>query len=387
MNKINQSIVKLFKKICRFFVKRYFDNSYWRKKFLSLVKIEDLDSTEIKLNLTSPKTIFIFTPEIETMNLHARAKYLQKSTYSIPSINTATLNYTRYSPRYNILLTNSRKIISDSINTDFFEDVAKFSISHLYFSEEEKISELCTVLRSTNNSYYHTLIDNIPRFFLIENYLKENPQEIKLLLGSQPTKIEAFFISKLSNSNLKVKLLNNQKVYLIDKLVFPSFLTCRCAGYLPSSYLDYFLDKVTPLRPRKKQNRIFISRIATNKGNLRRILNEDELLDRLSQYGFKKYILENLPITEQIELFYDADFVIGTHGAGLSNLVFSRQVRVLDLFPTESILPHYYYLSKSTNNNYAYWCGKETNRDANFYVNTPEIIEIIDNLTGCFYDD
>ncbi len=78
------------------------------------------------------------------------------------------------------------------------------------------------------------------------------------------------------------------------------------------------------------------------------------MLDRLSQYGFKKYILENLPITEQIELFYDADFVIGTHGAGLSNLVFSRKARVLELFPTGYILPHYYYLSKSTNNNYAY---------------------------------
>ncbi len=104
------------------------------------------------------------------------------------------------------------------------------------------------------------------------------------------------------------------------------------------------------------------------------------MLDRLSQYGFKKYILENLPITEQIELFYDADFVIGTHGAGLSNLVFSRKARVLELFPTGYILPHYYYLSKSTNNNYAYWCGKETSRDANFYVNVPEIIEIVENL-------
>lgn len=382
MNNIEKLIIKIFKKICRFFAKTYFDNVYWRKNFLSLVKIEDLDSTKIKLNSTSLKSISIFTPEIEKMNLHSRAKYLQKSIYSIPSMNTTRLNHIMYSPRYNILLTNSRKIISDSINTDFFDDVAKFSISHLYFSEQEKITELCTILRSTNNSYYHTLIDNIPRLFLVEKYLKENPQEIKLLLGTQPTKIEDFFISRLTNSNLKVKILNNQKLYLIKKLIFPSFLTRRCSGYLPSSYLDYFLDKVTPLRPRNKQNRIFISRTSTNKGHLRCILNEDKLFDRLSQYGFKKYILENLPITEQIELFYDAEFVIGSHGAGLSNLVFSRKVTVLELFPTEYILPHYYYLSKSTNSNYAYWCGKETNRDANFYVNIPEIIEIIDNINS-----
>ena len=54
-----------------------------------------------------------------------------------------------------------------------------------------------------------------------------------------------------------------------------------------------------------------------------------------------------MSIAEQIELFYDADYVIGVHGAGLVNIIFSSQINVLEIFPTSYVIPHYFYLSKS----------------------------------------
>ena len=75
-----------------------------------------------------------------------------------------------------------------------------------------------------------------------------------------------------------------------------------------------------------------------------------------------------MSIEEQIELFYDAKFVMGTHGAGLSNLIFSSNIQVLELFPMKEISPYYYYLSKVVENNYNYWCGNANSFNANFYV-------------------
>ncbi|MGL4619669.1 MAG: glycosyltransferase family 61 protein, partial [Chroococcidiopsis sp.] len=133
--------------------------------------------------------------------------------------------------------------------------------------------------------------------------------------------------------------------------------------------------KVKPQRPRKKINRIFISRRAAKKG--RHILNEDELFDMLSKYGFKKYVLEQISVEEQIALFSDSEYVIGSHGAGLSNIIFAEEIDVLEIFPTKEILPHFYFLAKSLEHNYQYWCGQATSKNSNFVVNVSDIEKII----------
>ena len=85
-------------------------------------------------------------------------------------------------------------------------------------------------------------------------------------------------------------------------------------------------------------------------------------------------------IEEQIELFYDAEFVVAPHGAGLSNIMFSRGIKVLELFPTPQVLPHYFYLSKSLGHEYKYWCGNKMFKDSNFRVNISEIMKLVNNL-------
>ncbi|MDJ0713501.1 MAG: glycosyltransferase family 61 protein [Prochloraceae cyanobacterium] len=364
------------KKIVKDFIDRYLDNKGMRRLLVNLATIEDLYSNTEKLRPFSSETIN--TSEAKEMPLYDRAKYLQQETYSLPDIYTVILSKVIYCPKYSVVLTNARKVISDSIST--YKDPIRFSISELYLKKVEKISGICTILRSTNNTYYHTLIDNIPRLYLLDRPQYKDLPEIKLLISSEPTKIESFFLDKCCPKNVKITVTSAHQLYSVEKLIFPTFMTRRFSAYLPPEYLEYFLNKVGPQRSRNRINRIFISRVQTKKGSLRCILNEEELFETLKKYGFKKYILENLSLQDQIELFYDAEYVVAAHGAGLANTIFSSKIKIIELFPTPFVIPHYYYLSKALGHTYRYWCSVEKSRDANFRVNVSEISEIMANL-------
>jgi len=66
--------------------------------------------------------------------------------------------------------------------------------------------------------------------------------------------------------------------------------------------------------------RIYISR---SQRAVRHVVNEAELVRTLKRHGFTCYHLETMSIREQVELFQQAEIIIGPHGAGLSNAVFS----------------------------------------------------------------
>ncbi len=102
----------------------------------------------------------------------------------------------------------------------------------------------------------------------------------------------------------------------------------------------------------KKRRRLWISREDTKK---RRIANEAELQPILERFGFETVMPGRLPFPEQVALFAEAEAVAGTHGAGLTNLLFSpRDTRVLELFPENKLRNTYFLLSRSLGQPYRY---------------------------------
>ena len=322
----------------------------------------------------------VATPQATNMNFLPEARVIQSPTYATPDIFTLNLHGVYFCPEYHILHTESHQIIEESISTQ--RDLNQFNGKFLNNQNVEVISGFCSTFRSHKNGYYHTLIDNLPRLYLLNHSRFNRIDEIKIILLGKVTSVEKFYLNKLLPENSQVTLVTKGKQYKLENLIFPGFLSRRFAGYLPSQYRTWFIDKVAPKRPRKKINRIFISRIATHKGRQRCILNEDELFAALKAQGFKKYVLEHLTIEEQIELFYDADTVVAAHGAGLANTLFSEQIKVLELFPTAFVLPHYYYLAQSLGHNYGYWCAQEKGIYDNFKVNVTEVIKSLERLNS-----
>ena len=88
----------------------------------------------------------------------------------------------------------------------------------------------------------------------------------------------------------------------------------------------------------------------------RPMTNEDELVERLVRaWGVEPVVLSLLSLDEQITLFRNARVVIGPHGAGLANVVFSSPATVLyELLPNHYVNPCINQLAQLRGLHY--WC-------------------------------
>ena len=64
----------------------------------------------------------------------------------------------------------------------------------------------------------------------------------------------------------------------------------------------------------------------------RRITNENEVSAFMESRGIVPIDTEGMPIVNQIQLFKQARLIVGSHGAGLTNLIFSDRAEVVELF-------------------------------------------------------
>ena len=99
--------------------------------------------------------------------------------------------------------------------------------------------------------------------------------------------------------------------------------------------------------------RIYISR---NKSERRRIINEQSLIRLLKNYKFKILYSEKISFNKQLKIFSSAKYIIGLHGAGLTNLIWmKKRSYLLEMKPEKDLyLNCYYNLSSLLNINYHY---------------------------------
>ncbi|MGF1514961.1 MAG: DUF563 domain-containing protein [Elainellaceae cyanobacterium] len=347
-----------------------------RSYIFKLREISELYGNDVKSFLIPEAEIPV--PEVEEMRLPEEAKFLGKSPYPFPGGYTALLENVMYDTVSGVLMSSPNVIIEDSVNAD--KTPIEFRIRRFFLTRSpERLpdSEVYSVFRSKCNSYYHMLIDNMPRLYLLG---KSGFSDIKLLCPGTLSPQESFIMQRLLPENVQVEHVEPGKTYLLPKLLFPSIFTDHFSGYLPKEYLDFMSDRLLPKRPRKRNKRIFISRVKNDRKYARCILNEKHLYDAIQGYRFEKYCLEKMSMEAQIELFYDAEIVLGAHGAGLSNVVFSDKITLLELYPSQKSLPYFYFISKALGHQYVSLHGSERFYNANFAVDVEAVVAQLDRL-------
>jgi len=94
-------------------------------------------------------------------------------------------------------------------------------------------------------------------------------------------------------------------------------------------------DNLDRERTRSHSPRIYISR---EDATVRRVTNEEAVMDLLAEYGFERYRLAELSYAEQVTLFSDAEAIVSPHGSGLLNQIYADDAVVIELFgPKHSI--------------------------------------------------
>ena len=111
---------------------------------------------------------------------------------------------------------------------------------------------------------------------------------------------------------------------------------------MPGEYMRALRARVAGLRPAfsRRDRRIHVARRVN-----RRIANADGLAPFLARQGFSTHYLEDYSIDEQIDMFSEAEWVIGPHGAELGNLLFCQPgTKVLELAPEFDFKPYFSYM-------------------------------------------
>ena len=327
------------------------------------------------------KPELVETPEALEMRFLPQSKHLNKGKYTSPEIYSAVLKGTSYCSGDNTIVTEKNMIIRECSNQRFFPNL--YNWRKHYFIKKKRIKGYATAYRSasigTYNGFYHIIIDNIPRLYILgsDPELKEN-RGIKLLIPKNINHVEKFYLEKFLPANVKIKYVNIGHLYSIEKYVYTSFMNPIFSAYLPRKYLKYFLFKTLPNRPSTKNKKIYISR---SKAARRRVINEHEVMGLLRQYGFEKYCLEDMPLQDQIDLFHDANFVVGPHGAGFVNLIFSDSIKVIEMFGIPYVKPNYYLLSKARGHEYLPLCFNEKFIGDDFYVDIERLHDKLKKLS------
>lgn len=169
-----------------------------------------------------------------------------------------------------------------------------------------------TVVFPTTQNYYHWLIEDLPvvlraaalapdaRYVAFDDAITERhhtvAKHLHLRFESAP------LVAALDEQVLPGRSDGNWFVHPVD-----------------ARLLHDFGRSLTGVEPSRRE-RIYVSR----RFSRRSLPNEELLESRLAAAGFRVLHLESMPWAEQIAAFQQASVVVGPHGAGLANLVFTE---------------------------------------------------------------
>jgi len=124
-----------------------------------------------------------------------------------------------------------------------------------------------------------------------------------------------------------------------DKAIF-----CQSLPHSKTNF-DYALRLLSrPPGDASSRRKIFLTRSARTS---RYVGNSSEIEEISKEFGFDIVDTEQMSPADQIALFSEARYIIGIHGAGLTNIIYrnSAPLDLLEVFPPHNCPPHYYWLA------------------------------------------
>ena len=214
-----------------------------------------------------------------------------------------------------------------------------------------------------NNNYWHWLFDVLPRFSLCNKFVNLNDIDYFLL----PSLLKKFQEETLDCLNIpKHKRISSEKfrhikateLIMTDHPLVTSGNATKdnlnIHNWIISWLRANFINQ-NAITEQKIKNKIYIDRSDTisNKKPQRLISNEDEIKKYLLNNNFIFVKLHETPFREQVDLFNNAECIVGLHGAGFVNVVFCKPgTKIIELrgLSTGDTINN---LSKKNNLNYS----------------------------------
>jgi hypothetical protein len=204
------------------------------------------------------------------------------------------------------------------------------------------------------HNYGHWLIDVLPRiyllkesglfdtvdWFMVPNYEFDYHKESLKMLGIDESKIiNGQLVHHIqADAVIASTAPRGERSFLI-----PDWVTNLHRKYLlTEAILD---DKPSPAM-------VYISR---KDSGLRKVTNEDSVIDALKVLGFEILLSSKLSFREKINLFYKAKVIVSASSAGLGSLFYANsEAKLLEIFSQGFVHTHYYNMARSVGMQYNY---------------------------------
>lgn len=190
---------------------------------------------------------------------------------------------------------------------------------------------------SWSNGYFHWMCDVLQKMYAARNILPYSTLILpcNFTLPFIRASLESFPVGRIFTLPEKTYL-SAREINVIQP-VAPS------GNYhLPSLAGVVSLLKKRHLRQSPlPADRIFVSR---RRAGRRKIVNEEEVIQLCIRHGFQPVCFEDFPFEDQISLAHGAKYLIGLHGAGLTNMMFMQPgSRVMELKAEHDHVNHCYF--------------------------------------------
>lgn len=230
-----------------------------------------------------------------------------------------------------------------------------------------------------SNNFYHWNIDCLPRLFNIKQI--PSTEDINLIIHKDQPNYQKEVLSLFlkQDPRLKPVYISKKEKWHIEKYWLPSFLTNNQSGFMPKENIEYVKDTVISgfnIEPATNKRKIYISRSQTKR---RKLLNESEIEEFLSQKGVEIIYAEKLSFKDQVRIFSEAELIISPHGAGLSNIIYSSDAMIIEIHPANFVQTHYCMLSSACNHNYNCFIANNLDSNKNFTIEINEFKNYMEN--------
>lgn len=223
-----------------------------------------------------------------------------------------------------------------------------------------------------SSNYYHLLYEFLVKFKTLNGLDIE--KKVPLFVDEINFRIPQYkeLLNYLNVDKREIIPIEKKDIYLVEELVhIPS------PNFIPPNYIDitkidassclfdpssllYLREVLLPFKSNtgKFGKKIFISR---KDASGRRDYNEEEVYNMLTLYGFSLCQPEKYSVAEQIEIFNNAEIIVGATGAAFSNILFCNpQCKVFCLTNYKIDLSIFSTIAKIINLEMIYFYDKST---------------------------
>lgn len=195
---------------------------------------------------------------------------------------------------------------------------------------DSKIREIAIIHSPWTAGYYHWVTESIPRTIAA----LKSEKNIEIILPDKK------FYSRYEQTLHLIGVRNIEYFPNGKNIIINSPILTTCPDQFGTTDPEIIREirslywKALNIQTSSSNNRVYVSRKLARG---RKVINEDEVIQALSELGFECIVFEDYCFSDQVKLMSATKFLVGIHGAGLTNMIFMPpKGNIIELMPCKN---------------------------------------------------